>query len=51
MHWVWSVPRYPWMSLPGPCGASGSADARDRVQIWILVKFQKIENTSGVDEL
>ena len=34
MPWVWSVPRYPLVLLPGPCGASGSADARDRVQIW-----------------
>ena len=34
MPWAWFVPRHPLGSLPGPCGASGSADARDRVQIW-----------------
>ena len=43
MPWVWYVPRYPLGLLPRPCVTFGSADARDRAQIWRNFKFENTE--------
>ena len=44
MPWVCSMPRYPLGLLSGPCGAFGSADARDHAPsvdeliAWVVAK-------------